>query len=490
MAEPDQRRMTHARRTTGVPGLDTILHGGLIPASVYIVQGTPGAGKTILANQICFHQAAQGAQCLYMTLLAESHDRMLEQLRALDFFDGARVPESIYYVSAFGALERDGPDGILRLLTHERKTHSASLIVLDGLFVLEETARSEAAFRKFINNLSGFAYMSGSTILLLTNNARHPRSPEYTMVDGWLELGIQQIEYLSLRYMQVHKFRGSNFIAGQHATRISEAGIQIFPRLESSVGRARSSQRPKATLLTTGVPGLDQMLGGGLRSGSTTLLVGPTGIGKTTFGLAFLGACTPEAPGLFFGFYEDEADLIEKADSLGMALAPLISAGTVEVMWQPVTEDRLDELGYRLLEAVRRRGVKRLFIDGVNAFQLSTVSPQRIGRYLAAITSTVRAEGVTAMSTYEIDELIGGEARVRFGAISATAQNIILLRYVELEGQTQRTLAVVKVRSSRFDTTIRTFTISNGGPQIGAPLRQADDVLTGHAHPRGTDDSS
>ena len=479
----ESSKSMRARMTTGVPGLDTVLHGGLISGAVYIIQGFPGAGKTVLANQVCFHRAASGGQSLYVTLLAESHDRMLEHLSVLDYFDKTKTPEAVYYESAFSTLEEEGLEGILRLLTHERKRRSASLIVLDGLFVLEETVQSEAEFRKFVNSLSAFARLTGTTILLLTNSARSASSPEYTMVDGWLELGMQQVDYQSYRYLQVHKYRGSGFISGRHVSNISDAGIQVLPRLENSVGRSGVSTASR-DILSTGVPTLDQMIGGGVRCGSTTLLVGPSGIGKTTFGLQFMGECSREEPGLIFGFYESTEELIDKAHSLNIQLEPLLQNGHVEVLWQPSTENALDELGYTLLEAVRRRGVKRLFIDGINAVKQSAENPSRIGRYLAALTNALRAEGVTVMHSLETEELFGGEINVKFGAISAIAQNIILLRYVELESETRRTLAIVKVRNSHFDSSICEFRITSEGITVGERFRRVDDILTGHVHPR------
>lgn len=189
MNDSPKQSATQPRIATGVRGLDAVLHGGMISGAVYIIQGSPGAGKTILANQVCFHQAARGVRCRYMTVLAESHDRMFGHLKEMVYFDEHQVPDSIYYESAYDTLEYEGLDGILRLLTQERKSLSPGLIVLDGLFVLEEAIASAAGFRKFINILSSYAHLTNTTILLLTNSARSPRSPEYTMVDGWLELG-------------------------------------------------------------------------------------------------------------------------------------------------------------------------------------------------------------------------------------------------------------------------------------------------------------
>ncbi|WP_150305569.1 ATPase domain-containing protein [Pseudomonas saliphila] len=483
MSESAPRKPLRPRLSTGVNGLDTVLLGGLIPAAVYIVQGSPGAGKTILANQVCFHRADLGEHSLYVTLLAESHDRMVEHLSTMSYFDAKQVPESVYYISAYSVLEQEGLEGILRLLTHERKTRGASLIVLDGLFVLEETVHTEAEFRKFVNNLSAFANLSGCTMLLLTNSARGPHSPEYTMVDGWIELGRQQMDYHSHRFFQVHKFRGSGFISGNHMTNISDEGIRVFPRLESSLGRVRGAATEKTTV-STGIASLDQMMGGGIRGGSTTLFVGPSGIGKTTLGLQFIAQSTPEEPGLIFSFYEGKDDLVDKAQSLGIDLEALIRDGTVEAIWQPATENTLDELGYELLEAVQRRGVKRLFLDGINAFQQSAEYPDRIRRFLAALTNVLHSEGVTVASSLVTEELMGVENRVQLGSISAAVQNILLLRYVEINSSTRRSISVVKVRSSAFDPAIREYFITDEGVVIGEQFQQADTTQTEHGHPR------
>lgn len=483
-----QNTSSPQRRTTGVPGLDTVLQGGLPPGSVYIVRGAPGAGKTILANQICFHRASLGERCLYVTLLAESHDRLLGHLQGMSFFDGSRIPDSIYYESGFGTLQNGGLDGILRLLSSEQRAQRASLIILDGLFVIEEHMDSEKDFRRFINSLENLASLTGCSYLLLTNSSRGPESPEYTMVDGWFEVGVERLEYRTHRYLQVHKYRGSGFIGGRHTLTISDGGARIYPRLETSLDLPKDRPRARhAPRVGSGVPGLDAMLTGGLRSESSTLVVGPTGIGKTALGLQFLSECGPDEPGLLFGFFESQDDLLEKAEVLGLDLEPRFRAGQLQLCWHPPTEHSLDVLGYTLLEECRRRGVRRLLVDSLDALHQAAVYPDRLGRFLAALTRQLRAEGVTSMYTLETPALIGGRYEVEVGALSAVAQNIILMRYLELGSRIRRTLSVIKSRSSGFDASIREFEITRQGIHIGEPLPCEEDLLTGHAHHRGGD---
>lgn len=460
-SRPDSERLS-----TGVPGLDTILCGGLTPGAVFIVQGAPGAGKTILANQICFHRAAQGQNAIYVTLLAESHDRLLGHLRKLAFYDDSRVPQSMYYISGFDILARDGLKGVLQLLRQETRSHKASMVVLDGLFALEESVGSESEFRKFINELSSLANILGATILLLTNSSRPRSSAEYTMVDGWLELDIEEVDYRDFRFFRVHKYRGSGFLSGRHSMTISSQGIHLLPRLEAlPIANARFTNYPG--LLPTGIPQFDQMIGGGLPRASTTLVAGPTGVGKTTFGLHFMAQCSAQEPGLIFGFYETQERLQAKADALGISLDEMVKSGALIMVWQSATENLLDDLAERLMEAVERHRPKRLFIDGIDGFRQSVVFPSRLSRFVTGLTNLLRSQNVTTLFTSEIPELIGGEAKLAFGSVTAVAENVVLLRYREYASELYRTLTIVKIRESSFDPTVRRFEITKAGIRIG-----------------------
>lgn len=466
--------------STGVPGLDRVLDGGLLPGGVYIVQGSPGAGKTILANQICFHRVQQGEKALYVTLLAESHSRLMQHLQRMSFYDAERVPSSVFYLSGYDDLENEGLEGILRLINRESQQRGASLIVIDGVFVLEETVHSEREFRKFVNYLSNLASLLKATILLLTNSKRTQASPEYTMVDGWLELATATDRYRSRRHVQVHKFRGSDFIAGLHTTVISDDGMRVLPRLEMTEGLGAEEGDLRGRT-SSGLAELDALLGGGVPVGSATLVLGPTGIGKTTLGLHFLSQCSPASPGLVFGFYETQRRLELKAQSLGIDLAAMIRAGAVEVVWQPPTEHLIDALGYRLLDAVRERRAARVFVDGIRGIEQSAAFPERLAPFLAALTKELRDRHVTSMWSSEVPQILSERSDISFGHISAVAENIMLLRYVELDSALHRLISLLKVRESDFDNAIREFTIGAEGVRMGPIFRRAEGLLTGHA---------
>lgn len=454
------------RLKTGVPGLDTVLKGGLIRGSVFIIQGSPGAGKTIMANQICFHHARNGDRALYVTLLAESHDRLLSHLGRLAFFDSAKVPESIFFISGFDTLARDGLQGILQLLRSESRSRGASLIVLDGLFALEETAQSETEFRKFINDLTTLATLIGCTVLLLTNSTQRSQgSVEYTMVDGWIELELQQSAYRAERFLRLLKYRGSGFIEGRHTAVINSNGMQIFPRFE-----ALAADQPRLPSsegrLRLGVVGLDDMLHGGLPIGTVSLVHGPSGIGKTTIGLHFLAGCSGSAPGLIFNFYETEEHVRAKSAALGLGVEALIDAGHVLVVRHAPTEQRLDVLAHELLHLVRERGIKRLLIDGIDGLAQAAADPGRLPSFLTALSTALRQEGATVICTLEQARLVCANGSIPFSG-STIAQNILLLRYVGLGPELRRAVVIQKVRDSSLDQKIREFEVTPQGVQVG-----------------------
>ena len=279
------------RLSTGIPGLDRILDGGLLEAGVYIVQGPPGAGKTILANQACFHHASRGGRAVYITLLAESHSRMFGHLRRMEFFRESMIPESVYYVGGFSILESEGLAGLITLLRGIVQKKSAGLAIIDGLVSAQESAPTDREFKKFLHEIQILADLTRCTVVLLTNAQRHSGFfPEHTMVDGVLHLTDELSELRPLRHIRVLKLRGSGPIRGLHSVRISDRGFEVRPRLESSLGSGQHSESRVAAgpKLPFGVPEFDEMLRGGVRSGSITMLLGSSGSGKTLFGMQFL----------------------------------------------------------------------------------------------------------------------------------------------------------------------------------------------------------
>lgn len=481
MTKTDDEVPGLARLPTGIAGLDDILNGGFLEGGVYILQGSPGAGKTVLANEICFRHAASGGKAAYITLLAEMHTRLLQHLRPMSFFDESVIPASLYYVSAFHTLEGDGLKGLLDLLRREIKGQRANLLVVDGLVAAQETAASDREFKKFIHELQAHASTSGCTVLLLTSGALRIVSAEHTMVDGLLELEDQLFEFRTERSLLVRKFRGSSFLRGRHSFRITDDGIRLFPRIEA---RFAQSSRPDVisdAKVPVGIAGIDKMLLGGLPAATTTGLIGASGIGKTTVGLHFLSQASAKEPGLLFGFFETPERLCLKARHLDLHVGAAVDRGDVEILWQPQRESILDELAHRLLNAVRRRKVKRLFIDGLGGFLESATSPQRMSRFFSCLTNELRSLGTTTIFTMEVPEIVGPIVRVPSTGLSALLENLIFLRFVERGSSLHRLISVHKVRDSGHDPYLREFFITDRGVHVGDVFAGVEGVTTGVA---------
>ncbi|MFC4309437.1 RAD55 family ATPase [Steroidobacter flavus] len=470
------------RIATGVPGLDEILKGGFFEGAVYIVRGTPGAGKTILANQICFHHARQGKRALFVTLLAENHARMLQHLEQMSFYDARMIPKQVYYISAFRVLEENGLKGMMDLLRREMRAHDASMLILDGLIAVEETSTSDREFRKFIHELQAHAAIAGCCTLLLTNGRRGEYHPEHTMVDGLITLEDMPYGKRRQRELEVRKFRGSASLRGRHPFQITDDGLLVHPRPESRF--LRNTGIANAGRISTGVTQLDTMTGGGLIADSSTLLLGPSGSGKTLLGTAFLQSSSKAEPGLHFGFYESPDRLVANSGLIGIDLKSRVAAGHLEILWHPPFERILDSLGNELIEAVRRRKVKRLFIDGWGGFAGTAETNERLGPFFAALANELRSLGVTTICAMETQNLIGPELLVPTTGISAVTENMILLRYSEYQGQLRRLISIMKVRGGGFDPKLREFEIGSQGLRFVDSFKTAEGVLSGFSTER------
>jgi circadian clock protein KaiC len=458
-----------ARVSSGVVGLDTIVGGGLFKAGIYIVVGDPGAGKTTFGNQACFHHVHNGGRAVYVTLLSETHGRMLGQMQTMTFFDRDAVGTTLLYVNGFTTLEVDGLDGLLRLLRRTVREHRADFLVLDGMVTAGVVARSSIDYKKFINELQTWVGVIGCTVLCLTSaSLKASTDPEYTMVDGIFELSTDRLGLRWLRQLCVLKFRGSGYLEGAHLYVITEDGMVVYPRLEGP-GRATLVARPTKGQISTGLARLDEIVGGGLAVGSATLLIGSLGAGKTNLGLQFLaaGAAAGE-PALHFGFHENPPDTVANGERLGLPLGMFADKGLLHFLWSPATEQLLDALASRIFAAVRDRDIKRLFIDGLNGFRDTAAYPERLPRFLTALIEELRVLGVTSLITDETRErsIATSEGHV----MAALFDNILSLRQIEIDAQLHTVISVLKTRNKAHDRSSYRLEINHGGLAIGPKI--------------------
>ena len=474
-----------ARHRTGIHGLDFILDGGFLEAGVFIVQGPPGAGKTILANQACFHHASEGGRAVYITLLAESHSRMFGHLRRLSFFDESKIPDSVYYVGAFSVLESEGLPGLVTLVRGMVTKKSAGLAIIDGLVSAQETAPSDRDFKKFLHELQILADLTRCTVILLTNAERHSGFfPEHTMVDGVLHLTDELSELRPLRHIRILKLRGSSPVRGLHSVRISDEGMEVRPRLESRLSvdpGGAVSAAPSASKMGFGVPELDAMLRGGVRHGSITMLLGSSGSGKTLFGMQFLAQGLKRGErGLFFGLFESPDAIIAKCRRVGIdGIADGIENGLARVMWHRPTEGVIDEIGDRLFDAVGEMQPARLVIDGMQGFERAADLPERLSDVYSAIAQELERQRVTTLYTAETRGLFESDIHVPINGLSAATQNIILLRHVEHKAAILRALAILKVRDDDYDPKMREIKVTPDGIRLLDTFADASNLMSG-----------
>jgi circadian clock protein KaiC len=480
-AAPQPARSPPARLATGVAGLDELLGGGLLPRRLYAVAGPPGCGKTVLASEIAFRRAAAGDRVAFVSLLGEPLPVLLATLAGFSFYDRALVsPGRICFVSGYDALEAGGTDGFL---SHVRATvvgQKASLLVVDSTSVLGDVAPSPHHVRKFFRALSTTMSMLGVTTIAVVSRG-DPRaatsSPEATLADGIIELGSDQEAVRAARVLEIVKHRATPTVAGRHGFEIQPTGVRVWRRLESHPWPSPEVEAGDAPA-RLGIPGLDRMLAGGLPRASGTVVMGPPGSGKTTLGIQFLaeGQSMGER-GLHFGFYESPSRIREKALAIGKGLGD-----AVEIRWRPAVEHPLDALGEELLDVVRRHGVDRVFVDSLDALEAAALHRRRLPRFLAALGAELRALGVTALFSREMPVL---SPRIEAPIVGASAvfDNVILLRYVELESALRRLVSIVKLRDGAQDPRLHELQISGRGIEIAGAFRGARHLLGGLPDP-------
>jgi circadian clock protein KaiC len=481
------RKTRQERLITGVPRLDFITKGGLIKGASYTVLGPPGSGKTVLANQMAFNHVRQGGRALYVTLLSESHARMLSNLEEMTFFDPSVIPDKLHYVSGYGELEKEGLKGLLDMVRRAAQRHRATLLIIDGMDAAKEFARSDLTFKRFLQDLQTFVGLLGCTTLLLSPHHEGERHPEITAVDGVFELSLWLSGPRAVRELVALKFRGSDSLLGRHEVEISERGIVIHPRTEVQFANPPEQGREDRIRMSFGIPRLDDSLRGGLLSGSATMLLGAPGTGKTLLGLHFLLQGAREGqPGVYFGFYETPPRLMEKAAGVGLGdFKKYVDKGLIEIQWQPPLEHNMDSLAERLLERIHERNVKRLrlFIDGVSGFRSAAVYPDRLGRFFSALSHQLRMLDATTLYSEETP-LLSPSVEAPIPEAAAYVENIILLRYVELRSQLYRLISIMKMRESQYDSGIREFSITDDGIAVADTFASAEAILTGHARLR------
>lgn len=451
---------------TGVAGFDEILGGGFPAHSLYLIQGLAGSGKTTLACQVGFMQAHRGGKVLILTLIAETHGKMLNHLSNFSFFDENLVGDRITFFSAYSELAKGGLRELLKFITVTMAEQRPDLMIIDGFRSVRESSASDLALSEFMLSLNSLVATMCCTTFLLSPTEGNVADSENTLVDGLIELSQYEEGLQLVREIKVFKIRGGKHLLGRHVFEVAEGGVVIYPRLEAVSTLANGMPLVSNERLSYGVDGWDKLTGGGVIAGSTTNLLGNPGVGKTLMGLHFLhdGLRAGERC-LLVGFYESAPRLLEKARSAGMDLAPYLADGSLEIIWHAPLEVLVDRLAHQVLHNVERRQVRRLFIDGVDGLRAVILHLGRSRSFLAAFVNELRCRNVTTFFSQELPYFAEARSQIELSA-SMLYENIILLRYVELDGTSRRQINVLKLRDSTHDAGSHYLQVSEHGLAI------------------------
>lgn len=461
--------------STGVPGLDQVLGGGIQRGSLVILAGPPGGGKTILAHHMAFSAARAGRHTTILTAFSEPTNKLIAHMRPFAFFDPELLGQTLDVLS-IQQLLRQGLDAAANEIIATVRASQAHLVILDGFRGVRETAAFPDEARRFIYEVSNRLSLLGITLVLTSEAVVRDAAffLEATTADVLLGLAFDAVGARERRTLEVLKARGAAPLSGLHTLTIGGEGVTIFPRLEARVTRTAGINRSLSFAgeqvaaatgtawhdrkpdepIPTGVPGLDTLLDGGLVPGTSVLAVGERGAGKTLLGLQFaLQSIRTGERSLFVGFRETADQLTRKARAFqwGQEFAEGIASGKISVLRTPPVELRADVLADHLLALLDTARARRLVVDEIGEFEreLTTLGyANRSYDFLAALLEALRARGVTALFT---DHWTAGRRSLLASEQDPAAElveTLLWLRYTPRSARSRRALTVVQTSLS------------------------------------------
>jgi circadian clock protein KaiC len=480
------------RLATGVSGLDEVLGGGLPQYSFNLIAGPPGCGKTTLAHQMMFALATPERPALYFTVLGEPPLKMLRYQQQFDFFDNDAIDRSVRFINLSEAAMAGELDHVLRQIVDAVTQYSPSLVFVDSFRSVVFASASESnphhKLQQFVQQL-GMLMTSwqATTFLIGEYFVETDANPVFTVADGliWLRQSVQRNSMV--RKIEIMKMRGQPTLPGLHTFRISTAGIKVFAPAGMGSGQPAGLPAPEqGPRLLTGVPGLDEMLGGGLPRGYSVLVAGPSGSGKSILAATFLaeGARCGEA-GVIAAFEQ------HPNRARNRVLVELVESGRVGLIDSRGCDLSIDEVVLLLLTEVRRLKATRVVIDSLTGFELALAPTFRddFRESLLRLVTVLAGEGVTVLMTSELEDRYTDLRFSPYGAAFLT-DAIIVQRYIEVDSRLLRVIAVVKVRASAHSNQLREFSIDEGGIHIGQMLPDQEGLLGGRPTRKRRDELS
>jgi circadian clock protein KaiC len=463
---------------TGVRGLNDILGGGIPEFSFNIICGTPGSGKTTLAHQIAFANATLKKPALYFSVLGEPVLKMLRYQQQYSFFKESMLGKEIRFINLADTILEEDFNAVLQEVIEHVKAVNPGIVIVDSFRTVVRSVTTDAEeveMQAFTHRMAQFLTgWEATTFLVGEYDEQEARTnPLFTMVDGIFWLSQVTERNSVVRKLQIVKLRGQASVPGLHTIRIGNDGLQAFSR---TLGLTGNSARPtRRRYLSIGVPDLDKMLGGGIREGDSLLVAGPSGTGKSALATQFIAEGLRQGePGIMAIFEERPEGYTHRAGTFGLNLKGAQQSGKLEVLYLRPLDLSVDETMQEILDAIKRVGAKRLVIDSLVGFEMALAPDFRadfresLYRMIGALTGA----GITILSTVEVEDTFTSMPFSHY-AISFLTDDILRLRYVEIDGQLRKVMVVVKMRGGNHSKDIREYVITNKGVVMIHP-RQTD----------------
>jgi circadian clock protein KaiC len=459
-----------ARISSGNPEADRVLGGGFPCNSINILMGEPGTGKTLFAEQLLFANSDGGRPVLYLTTLSEPLSKVVTYLQLLPFYDERKLGTAVLYDDIGELLATSGVSALVPRVREAILEFRPSIIVIDSFKAIHDLSPSVPEMRRLISELAGLLSAYATTTFLVGEYREEDISsfPEFAVADAIVEFARHKHSTRDERFLRVSKLRGSGYLEGLHGFQITGGGLEVYPRLVSP--RVPAGYAVALERVPTGVAGLDRLLGDGLWRGSTTLLAGPTGSGKTTIGLQFaLAGLTMGEPALYVNFQENPTQLARAIGSLGADVAALQRQG-LHLLYTSSVELQIDHLIVQMFDIIEQHGIRRVVLDAIGDLSLASVDVHRTHDYLYALVQRFAVAGITALLLLEDiahGPMAGGSpVASEFGRLSYMCDNLLLLEIHRGERLSRR-LSVYKTRGSVHDEGVHPVTITARGVRVG-----------------------
>jgi circadian clock protein KaiC len=454
--------------STGNHQMDEILNGGFPANSINIIMGQPGTGKTIFAEQMVFHHATDdGRTILYLTTLSEPVAKVLTYLQRFSFFDENKVGSVVHYREIGADLAKNGIGALQPCIEEAIHSIAPKIIVIDSFKALHDLAESPQEMRRMLYELTGLLSSFETTVFLVGEYTdEHSQTlPEFAVADGILQFLRSTLSTRDERFLRVLKLRGSSYLEGLHGCKITSSGLDIYPRLVTP--KVAESYDAEIERVSSGVERFDELVGGGLLRGSTTVVAGPAGSGKTTFGLQFALAGTKQKErSLYVNFQENPSQLARLIKFLGSDLEKIKAAG-FELLYVSPVELQIDSIIVKLFGLIQEKNIKRVVIDSISDFSRASSDPDRLHDYLYSLLQHLSLKGVTTLMTYEtVGTLLDdGKDAASISRFSNMSDNIVLLG-LGREPDFDRDIRCIKARATKHDRKAHQFDITDNGIRL------------------------